>query len=82
MTTDRIEASLPLTVKKEEENCNDNDSDSDISIDDINSLLSMSLPLLSVDNSVIHHGPNSEFLRLSEMVCLYIFYLHFVHIVL
>lgn len=73
MATDYIDTSLPLTVKKEEDNCNDNDSGSDISTDDIN-ILSMPLPLLSVDNSSIHHETNSEFLHLSEMVCLYFYF--------
>lgn len=77
MATDRIDAPLRFTVKKEENICNN--SESDTSVDDINSLLSLSLPLLSMDNTVIRDGSlsfNSESTHLTEMVCL--FFVHFV----
>lgn len=73
MATDHIETPLPFTVKKEEDASNN--SDSDMSVDEINDLLSLSLPLLSMHNSLIHDdSSSSEFIRLTEMVCLCFFY--------
>jgi len=63
MTTDRIDASLPFTLKKERHICND--SDSDISSDNIDDFTSVPLPSLSKNDSVIADEYNNEFLRLT-----------------
>lgn len=65
MTTDRIDASLPFTLKREENACND--SDSDINSDNIADFSSVLLPSLSKNNSVIINESNNEFLRLTTM---------------
>ncbi|XP_014482576.1 PREDICTED: uncharacterized protein LOC106748501 [Dinoponera quadriceps] len=64
MATDRIDASLPFTMRTEDDIGIDNGDTTNV--DDINPL-SMPLPLLSVENSVMHRE-SSEFLRLTEMV--------------
>ncbi|XP_018052071.1 PREDICTED: uncharacterized protein LOC108689688 isoform X2 [Atta colombica] len=72
MMTDRIDASLLFTLKKEQNVCNDSDINSDI--DDLSF---MPLPSLSNDNPVIVNEFNNEFLRLTTMVrAVYLSYLH------
>lgn len=68
MTTGHIDASLPFTLKKEQNACYDNDSD--VSLDNIDDFSSVSLPSLSKNNSVIVDESNNEFLRLTAMACL------------
>ncbi|KAL6433804.1 hypothetical protein ACFW04_005797 [Cataglyphis niger] len=71
MTTDRIDFAL----KKEQDICND--SDGDISLEDSDDFLSMSMPSLSMNNSVLIDESNNEFLRLTAMVrAVYFSYLH------
>lgn len=75
MMTDRtIDASLPFTLKKEQNAyCN---SDSDINSDNIDDFSSMLLPSLSKHNSVIADESNTESLRLTTMARFF----EFVHI--
>lgn len=65
MMTGRIDASLPFTLKKEQNVCNDNDSD--VNLDNIDDFSSVFLPSLSKNNSVIVDESNNEFLRLTAM---------------
>ncbi|KAM0726837.1 hypothetical protein ACS0PU_006998 [Formica fusca] len=71
MTTDRIDFAL----RKGQDVCNDNDDD--ISLDDSDDFLSMPLPSLSMNNSILIDESNNEFLRLTAMVrAVYLSYLH------
>ncbi|XP_070149522.1 uncharacterized protein [Polyergus mexicanus] len=71
MTTDRIDFAL----RKGQDVCDDNDDDT--SLDDSDDFLSMPLPSLSMNNSVIIDESNNEFLRLTAMVrAVYFSYLH------
>jgi len=74
MTTDRIDASLAFTLKKERHIYND--SDSDISSDNIDDFSSVPLPLHSKNDSVIADESNNEFLHLTAtarlFVCVYV----------
>lgn len=71
MTTDRIDFAL----KKEQDICNDNDDD--ISLDDSDDFLSMPMPSLSMNNSVLIDESNNEFLRLTAMAR---FFLHVINV--
>jgi len=71
--TDRIDASLPFTLKKERHTCNN--SNSDISLDKIDDFSSVPLPSLSKNDSVIADESNNEFLRLTataRLLCVYV----------
>lgn len=71
MTTNRIDFAL----KKEQDICND--SDGDISLEDSDDFLSMSMPSLSMNNSVLIDESNNEFLRLTAMAR---FFLHITNV--
>lgn len=66
-TMEQIDISLPL--KKEREEYNIEDTDDDTSLEDINNLLSISLPSLSANKLHFLTDPNEEFLRLTTTVC-------------
>lgn len=73
--TDRVDASPPFTLKKEQNTRND--SDSDTNSDNIGDFSSLLLPSLSKNNSVIINESNDEFLHLTTMVrTVYLSYLH------
>ncbi|XP_076183329.1 uncharacterized protein LOC143155015 [Ptiloglossa arizonensis] len=74
-TMEQIDISLPL--KKEREEYNIEDTDDDTSLEDINNLLSISLPSLSANKLHFLTDPNEEFLRLTTTVrAVYFSYLH------
>ncbi|XP_076674602.1 uncharacterized protein LOC143372358 [Andrena cerasifolii] len=76
MTMEQMDISLLL--KKEQDEFNIEDMDDDIaSLDDINNLLSISLPSLSANKSQFPTDENDEFLRLTTTVrAVYFSYLH------
>ncbi|XP_054008592.1 uncharacterized protein LOC128892288 [Hylaeus anthracinus] len=74
-TIEQIDTSLPL--KKEREEFNIEDINDDSSLEDINNLLSISLPSLSANKLHFPTDPNDEFLRLTTTVrSVYFSYLH------
>ncbi|XP_076626695.1 uncharacterized protein LOC143344479 [Colletes latitarsis] len=74
-TTEQME--IPLLLKKERDEFDVEDTDDDTSLEDINNLLSISLPSLSANKLHLPTDPNDEFLRLTTTVrAVYFSYLH------
>ncbi|XP_043512353.1 chromatin-remodeling ATPase INO80 [Frieseomelitta varia] len=75
-TMDKMDTSLPFMLKQEQKEFEDTDDDN-TSLEDINHLLSISIPSLSANKFHIPTDPNDEFLRLSTTVrAVYFSYLH------
>lgn len=66
---DQMERFLPFTVKREQEEFDIWDSDDNTSLEDINNLLSISIPSLSANKFHIPTDLNDEFLRLTTTAC-------------
>ncbi|XP_003394531.1 uncharacterized protein LOC100643439 isoform X1 [Bombus terrestris] len=74
---DQMERFLPFTLKRDQEEFDIWDSDDNTSLEDINNLLSISIPSLSANKFHIPTDPNDEFLRLTTTVrAIYFSYLH------
>ncbi|KAK1133922.1 hypothetical protein K0M31_011707 [Melipona bicolor] len=67
-TMDQMDTSLPFMLKQEQGEFEDTDDDN-TSLEDINHLLSISLPSLSANKFHFPTDPNDEFLRLSTTAC-------------
>ncbi|XP_015434264.1 PREDICTED: uncharacterized protein LOC107190053 [Dufourea novaeangliae] len=75
-TTEQMDISFSLKRERDEFDIIDTDDDN-TSLEDINNLLSISLPSLSMNNSQFPTDPNDEFLRLTTKVrAVYYSYLH------
>lgn len=77
-TINQIDTSLPFTLKQGQEKFDIEDTDDDnTSLEDINDLLSISIPSLSANKFHIPTDLNDEFLRLTTTVrAVYFSYLH------
>lgn len=67
-TINQIDKSLPFTLKRGQEKFEDTDDDN-TSLEDINDLLSISIPSLSANKFHIPTDLNDEFLRLTTTAC-------------
>lgn len=69
-TINQIDTSLPFTLKQGQEKFDIEDTDDDnTSLEDINDLLSISIPSLSTNKFHIPTDLNDEFLRLTTTAC-------------
>ncbi|CAK9812333.1 hypothetical protein ANTQUA_LOCUS7221 [Anthophora quadrimaculata] len=77
-TMEQMDTSLPFTLKREQKEFDIGDTDDDnTSLEDINNLLSISIPSLAANKFHIPTDPNDEFLRLTTTVrAVYFSYLH------
>ncbi|XP_017884039.1 uncharacterized protein LOC108627352 [Ceratina calcarata] len=78
MMMERMDESMPFPLKREQKELDMGDADDDnTSLEDINNLLSISIPSLSTNKFHIPTDPNDEFLRLTTTVrAVYFSYLH------
>ncbi|CAK9809871.1 hypothetical protein ANTPLA_LOCUS6363 [Anthophora plagiata] len=77
-TMEQMDISLPFALKREQKEFDMEDTDDDnTSLEDINNLLSISIPSLAANKFHIPTDPNDEFLRLTTTVrAVYFSYLH------
>lgn len=79
MTMERMDEFMPLSLKRERKELDMNDAadDDNTSLEDINNLLSISIPSISANKFHVPTDPTDEFLRLTTTVrAVYFSYLH------